>query len=101
MIGSSNTRDRMTLDGLLKGSGYNYSGTLQTGPKTTNVIDYKIEKKLKGTPQVLSVFLYRNGLMPMPLEILVKYNDGRYEMIYIPISLMRVKKRIPITLIGR
>ena len=33
--------------------------------------------------------------MPMPLEILVKYNDGQYDIIYIPISLMRGKKNNP------
>ena len=33
--------------------------------------------------------------MPMPLEILVKYIDGNYEVIYIPISLMRGEKNNP------
>ena len=31
----------------------------------------------------------------MPLEILIKYNDGQYQIIYIPISLMRGEKNNP------
>ena len=38
--------------------------------------------------------------MPMPLEILVKYKDGQYDIIYIPISLMRGEKNNPIILNG-
>ena len=33
--------------------------------------------------------------MPMPLEVLVKYNDDKYDIIYIPISLMRGEKSNP------
>ena len=58
------------------------------------MIDYKIEK-VDGDSGNTKVLLYRKGLMPMPLEILIKYNDGQYEIIYIPISLMRGEKSNP------
>ena len=44
-------------------------------------------------PDKTKVALFRKGLMPMPLEILVKYKDGQYDIIYIPISLMRGEKQ--------
>ena len=75
-------------------SGIQLQWYLTDWTQTTNVIDYKIEK-VEGNATSAKVFLYRNGLMPMPLEILVKYNDGQYEMIYIPISLMRGEKKNP------
>ena len=41
------------------------------------------------------VTIERIGLMPMPLEVLVKYKDGSEEFYYIPISLMRGEKKQP------
>ena len=41
------------------------------------------------------ITLERIGLMPMPLEVLVKYRDGTEEYYYIPISLMRGEKKQP------
>ena len=33
--------------------------------------------------------------MPMPLDVLINYSDGTYEIQYIPISLMRGEKKNP------
>ena len=75
-------------------SGIQLQWYLTDWTQTTNVIDYKIEK-VDGDSGNTKVLLYRKGLMPMPLEILIKYNDGQYEIIYIPISLMRGEKSNP------
>ena len=75
-------------------SGIQLQWYLTDWTQTTNVIDYRIEK-VSGDSGKTEIVLNRKGLMPMPLEILVKYNDGPYEMIYIPISLMRGEKDNP------
>ena len=75
-------------------SGIQLQWYLTDWTQTTNVIDYKIED-VRGVPGKAEVVLYRKGLMPMPLEILVKYTDGHYEILYIPISLMRGEKENP------
>tara|TARA_A200000113_G_scaffold220319_1_gene230295 strand:- start:155 stop:1999 length:1845 start_codon:yes stop_codon:yes gene_type:complete len=75
-------------------SGIQLQWYLTDWTQTTNVIDYKIED-VRGAPGKAEVVLYRKGLMPMPLEILVKYTDDNYEIIYIPISLMRGEKENP------
>jgi len=72
-------------------SGIQLQWYLTDWTQTTNVIDYKVEE-VRGKSGKVEVVLYRKGLMPMPLEVLVKYNDGQYEIIYIPISLMRGEK---------
>jgi len=61
---------------------------------TTNKIDYSINDiKPKGNKSIIN--LERIGLMPMPLEVLVKYKNGDEEIYYIPISLMRGEKKKP------
>jgi hypothetical protein len=75
-------------------SGIQLQWYLTDWTQTTNVIDYKIED-VRGAAGKAEVVLYRKGLMPMPLEILVKYTDDHYEIIYIPISLMRGEKENP------
>ncbi|MEC7124239.1 MAG: M1 family metallopeptidase [Bacteroidota bacterium] len=75
-------------------SGIQLQWYLTDWTQTTNVIDYKIDK-VDGDSGKTKVILYRKGLMPMPLEVLIKYNDGQYDIIYIPISLMRGEKNNP------
>jgi aminopeptidase N len=62
--------------------------------QTTNTIDYAISDviSLENTTQIN---LERKGLMPMPLDVLVRYKDGTQEMHYIPITLMRGEKENP------
>ena len=62
--------------------------------QTTNQIDYAI-KNVESRKKKSVITLERIGLMPMPLEILVKYKDGSEEFYYIPISLMRGEKKQP------
>ena len=62
--------------------------------QTTNQIDYAI-KSVENRKKKSVITLERIGLMPMPLEILVRYKDGDEEFYYIPISLMRGEKSKP------
>ena len=62
--------------------------------QTTNKINYAINQVEKNRNKSL-ITLERIGLMPMPLEELVKYRDGTEEYYYIPISLMRGEKKQP------
>ena len=62
--------------------------------QTTNKINYAINQVEKNRNKSL-ITLERIGLMPMPLEVLVKYRDGTEEYYYIPISLMRGEKKQP------
>ena len=62
--------------------------------QTTNKIDYAIDKVEKMNKKSI-ISLKRIGLMPMPLEVLVKLKDGTEEFYYIPITLMRGEKKRP------
>ena len=55
--------------------------------QTTNTIDYGI-KSVDGKVIVLE----RIGLMPMPIDLTVTYDDGSQEAFYIPLQMMRGEK---------
>ncbi|MCA0152419.1 M1 family metallopeptidase [Winogradskyella vincentii] len=55
--------------------------------QTTNTIDYGI-KSVYGNVIVLE----RIGLMPMPIDLTVTYDDGSQEAFYIPLQMMRGEK---------
>ncbi|MEP3837448.1 MAG: M1 family metallopeptidase [Algibacter sp.] len=55
--------------------------------QTTNTIDYGV-KHIDGK----SITLERIGVMPMPLDVTVTYNDGSTEDFYIPLQIMRGEK---------
>ena len=59
--------------------------------QTTNTIDYGI----KNIDDNGKITLERIGRMPMPLDILVSYEDGTVESFYIPNPLMRWEKENP------
>jgi len=61
---------------------------------TTNTIDYGI-RTVADKEGVTEVTLERIGLMPMPLDILVVYNDGSQETVYVPLQMMRGEKENP------
>ncbi len=61
---------------------------------TTNTIDYGI-KSVEEVQGKTNITLERNGLMPMPLDILVVYNDGTQETFYAPLRMMRGEKENP------
>ena len=65
--------------------------------QTTNTIDYGI----KNIDDSGKITLERIGRMPMPLDILVAYEDGTVESFYVPNPLMRWEKENPYPQIKR
>ncbi len=59
--------------------------------QTIKTIDYEITS-VTGDGNNTKVELMRKGLMPMPMDIVVEYNDGTSELFYIPLRLMRGEK---------
>jgi hypothetical protein len=59
---------------------------------TNEVVDYAIGQMADNGANTL-VEIRRKGNMPMPIEILVTYNDGKKEMLYIPLGLMYGNKK--------
>lgn len=81
-------------------SGASLDWYLNDWTKTTNTIDYGI-KAVAEDGKNTKVTLERIGRMPMPLDILVVYQDGSKESFYIPNTLMRWNKENPYSDIQR
>ncbi len=81
-------------------SGASLDWYLNDWTKTTNTIDYGI-KAVTEDGKNTKVTLERIGRMPMPLDILVVYQDGTKESFYIPNTLMRWNKENPFPDINR
>ena len=62
--------------------------------QTTNTIDYAV-RSLREEGEMTIVNLERIGLMPMPLDILVVYEDGSRETYYTALRMMRGEKENP------
>ena len=62
--------------------------------QTTNTIDYGF-KEVKEEVNTTKIILERKGLMPMPIDIIVAYDDGTQESFYIPLAMMRYQKDNP------
>lgn len=62
--------------------------------QTTNTIDYGI-KNVETTANEATVTLERIGRMPMPIDLVVIYEDDSTESFYIPNTLMRWHKENP------
>ena len=77
-----------------KVSGMELDWYLQDFAQTTNTIDYAIDNVVAGDDG-MQVTLKRNGLMPMPIDIMVTYSDGSQESYYIPLRMMRADKDNP------
>jgi hypothetical protein len=77
-----------------KVSGFELDWYLTDWTQTTNTIDYNI-KDVVAAENNTKVTLERIGLMPMPLDILVVYNDGSKETFYAPLRMMRGEKENP------
>ena len=75
-------------------SGIQLKWYLTDWTQTTNQIDYGI-KSVEGVGGKTHITFNRIGSMPMPLDVLINYSDGSYEVQYIPISLMRGEKNNP------
>jgi len=72
-------------------SGANLDWYLTDWTQTTNTIDYGI-KSVEEKNGKTQVTIQRIGLMPMPLEIAVLYENENVEMFHIPLNLMRTVK---------
>lgn len=77
-----------------KVSGMELDWYLMDWTQTTNTIDYGI-KDMVADGNKTNVTFERIGLMPMPLDILVVYNDGTQETFYAPLRMMRGEKENP------
>lgn len=77
-----------------KVSGFELDWYLQDWTQTTNTIDYAINEvsHLNGNT---SITLERKGLMPMPIDLYVTYEDGTQESFYIPLQMMYGQKENP------
>jgi hypothetical protein len=58
---------------------------------TTLTIDYTVQKA-EAEGKKTKITLQRKGKMPMPLDVVVTYNDGKKELFYIPLDMMRGEK---------
>ncbi|TDT46290.1 peptidase M1-like protein [Maribacter spongiicola] len=77
-----------------KVSGFELDWYLTDWTQTTNTIDYSI-KEVAASENNTTVTLERIGLMPMPIDILVVYNDDSKETFYAPLRMMRGEKANP------
>ncbi len=71
-----------------KVSGMELDWYLMDFGQTTNTIDYAIESATV-TNNNMNVVLKRNGLMPMPIDVMVTFEDGSQTSFYIPLRMMR------------
>ncbi len=83
-----------------KVSGIELDWYLTDWTQTTNTIDYGVKsvEEMDGKTQVT---LERIGLMPMPQDILVVYEDGSQETFYAPLRMMRGEKENPYASLSR
>jgi hypothetical protein len=77
-----------------KVSGFELDWYLTDWTQTTNTIDYAI-KSVPMNENKTQVVLERKGLMPMPIDLFVTYEDGSEESYYIPLQMMRGEKPNP------
>jgi hypothetical protein len=78
-----------------KVSGFELGWYLTDWTQTTNTIDYEIRSVLPNG-DATQVTLARNGLMPMPIDLYVTYEDDTRESFYIPLRMMHGEKPNPI-----
>lgn len=77
-----------------KVSGANLDWYLVDWTQTTNTIDYAI-KTVEESNNITAISLERKGKMPMPIDLLIVYEDGSKETFYIPNTLLRFEKENP------
>lgn len=58
---------------------------------TTKTIDYGV-KQVKPMGNQTEITLERIGLMPMPVDVIIQYEDGTSEQVYLPLVIMRGQK---------
>jgi len=62
--------------------------------QTTNTIDYAI-KSVNETTTETTISLERIGRMPMPIDLIVEYENGEKEYFYVPLRMMMFQKPNP------
>tara|TARA_R110000796_G_scaffold183498_2_gene300043 strand:+ start:123500 stop:125350 length:1851 start_codon:yes stop_codon:yes gene_type:complete len=77
-----------------KVSGIELDWYLMDWTQTTNTIDYGV-KEVVAEGQKTKVTLERIGLMPMPIDVLVVYEDGSQETFYASLRMMYGEKENP------
>ncbi|SHI47464.1 M1 family metallopeptidase [Pseudozobellia thermophila] len=77
-----------------KVSGMQLDWYLTDWTQTTNTIDYGI-KDVAAEGEKTQITLERKGLMPMPIDLLVVYEDGIQETFYAPLRMMYGEKENP------
>ncbi|GGZ37754.1 peptidase M1 [Echinicola pacifica] len=55
---------------------------------TTKTIDYSV-KSVEASGDGTKITLQRDGLMPMPIDLVITYQDGSQEMVYLPLVIQR------------
>lgn len=83
-----------------KVSGFELDWYLMDWTQTTNTIDYGI-KAVENEGENTKITLERIGLMPMPIDLYVTYEDGSQELFYIPLRMMWGEKPNPFTELKR
>jgi hypothetical protein len=83
-----------------KVSGMELDWYLTDWTQTTNTIDYGV-KEVVAKDTETSITLERIGLMPMPMDVLVIYEDDTRETFYAPLRMMRGEKDNPYPSISR
>lgn len=83
-----------------KVSGFELDWYLTDWTQTTNTIDYGI-KAVESEGESTKITLERIGLMPMPIDLYVTYEDGSQELFYIPLRMMWGEKPNPFTELKR
>jgi len=59
---------------------------------TTKTIDYAVKGLESINNNRSKITLERKGLMPMPIDLVITYQDGTQEMVYLPLVMMRGEK---------
>lgn len=77
-----------------KVSGFELDWYLIDWTQTTNTIDYAIKDVAEDGGKT-KISLERKGLMPMPIDVLVVYEDNTQETFYAPLQIMRAEKENP------
>ena len=75
-------------------SGLELDWYLTDWTKTNNTIDYAV-KSIEENGKKTKINLERIGIMPMPVEVEVTFNDGHKKRFYIPVQMMRGEKPVP------
>ena len=83
-----------------KVSGFELDWYLTDWTQTTNTIDYGI-KTVENNGESTKVTLERIGLMPMPIDLYVTYEDDSQELFYIPLRMMWGEKPNPFSELKR